>query len=284
MTAPRLSSVSRLATTAIGWPTSVAVHGSDRTEIHIRAVSSGDDLPEVLAHTKFASVAWLPWIAAASFTTDTRPLKRLTPFTKTMLSIFHRLGTEQDAGSETVRPAGMIPASPSHPRLATMANSSSCASGTAAIARNRLYYRRTSDDGPFVQLIDEPDALYVFLGNDGDTFFLHTDWESPRGRVMAVDLNRPERTNWQELIPESDDAIASAGMVNNGFYLVHMHHARDRLTLYRPDGTLYQEVELPGLGTLAFCKRGRPTPNLLSASKSFLQPPTVYRYDMRRTN
>ncbi|MCA9987950.1 MAG: S9 family peptidase [Anaerolineales bacterium] len=256
----------------------VAVHGSDRTEIHIRNVSSGQDLPEVLAHTKFASIAWLP--DSSGFFYDRYPATQAADaLYQNNALYFHQLKTDQDADQKVYdRPDNPSLAFP--PEISNDGEFIVLRVWHAAISRNRLYYRRTSADGPFVQLIDEPDALYVFLGNEGDTFFLHTDWGAPRGRVMAVDINQPDRANWRELIPESEDAIDSAGMVNNGFYLVHMHHARHRLTLYQKDGTLYREVDLPGLGTLAFLQARSADSYFSFSFQSFLQPPTIYRYDI----
>ena len=41
---------------------------------------------------------------------------------------------------------------------------------------------------PIIELFGPGEAAYSFLGGDGDTFWLRTDRDAPRGRVVAVDV------------------------------------------------------------------------------------------------
>ena len=54
-----------------------------------------------------------------------------------------------------------------------------------------------------VELIAELEAKYVFVGNDGPVFYLHTNLDAPRGRVIAIDTSQPAKENWRTLIPQS---------------------------------------------------------------------------------
>ena len=42
-------------------------------------------------------------------------------------------------------------------------------------------------------LIDEFEAQYRLIDNDGPVFWFHTDSDAPRGRVIAVDTRNPDR-------------------------------------------------------------------------------------------
>ena len=59
--------------------------------------------------------------------------------------------------------------------------------------RNRLFYQDLHEGGPVVELITEMEAAYAFLGNDGPLFYLRTDLEAPRGRMILVDIRQPEK-------------------------------------------------------------------------------------------
>ena len=45
-----------------------------------------------------------------------------------------------------------------------------------------------------VKLLDDFDAQYAFIDNDGPLFWIQTDNNAPRGRLIAIDLAPPERT------------------------------------------------------------------------------------------
>ena len=60
--------------------------------------------------------------------------------------------------------------------------------GTAT--QNRVYYRelddteRAGDPSTFVRLLDDEDAHYDPIDNDGHVFYFHTDLDAPRGRMV----------------------------------------------------------------------------------------------------
>ena len=47
-----------------------------------------------------------------------------------------------------------------------------------------------------VDLIEDFDNEYSFIGNDGPIFYFKTDLQAPRGRLIAIDIasSRSERT------------------------------------------------------------------------------------------
>ena len=66
-----------------------------------------------------------------------------------------------------------------------------------------------------MKLLDKADASYSLIDNVGTVFYFQTDLDAPRGRVIAIDVSKPEKENWKTIVPESGDAIASVSTVNN---------------------------------------------------------------------
>jgi prolyl oligopeptidase len=151
----------------------------------------------------------------------------------------------------------------------------------AAISRNRFYYRGVEEEEAFVRLIDEPDAFYNFVGNDGSTFYLHTDLEAPNGRVIAIDLGQPGREYWRTLIPEQADPIDSVRMVNNQFVVLTMHNATHQIKLHDLNGAAAGQVPLPLLGSVINLTGRRQDQELFFNFDSFLYPSTPFRYDFQ---
>ncbi|MEO7387480.1 MAG: prolyl oligopeptidase family serine peptidase, partial [Gammaproteobacteria bacterium] len=149
---------------------------------------------------------------------------------------------------------------------------------------NALYYQRLGTAGassPVMKLLDTWDARYDFLGADGDTFYLLTTMNAPRGRVIAVDLARPAPARWREVVPEQADAIEAAALIGGRIVVQFIHDVSARLQLFALDGTAAGEVRLPGQGSVADL-RGVPgdLEGFLTYT-DFTVPRRVYRLDVR---
>jgi prolyl oligopeptidase len=254
--------------------------GSDLQDIFIREVESGRVLDEVIKWGRFSSIAWLPDNSGFYYNRYPEPgtvaQEDMQAYNRLYL---HRLGTSQ---AEDVlvyeRPDDKALNFP--PFITHDGQYIVLQVWHAAINRNRVYYRELHSSGDFVRLIDTPDAEYSFLGNVGARFFFQTDLDAPRGRVIAVDLDKPERQHWMTVIPEGDDALETAALMGGRLVIRTLHHAAHRLLIYSLDGALEREIALPTLGTI-FSLNGKPdSSEIFFDFVSFLYPPTVFRYDL----
>ena len=152
---------------------------------------------------------------------------------------------------------------------------------------NRVYYidlkdpKRPDLGGEVVKLIDVFEASYEPVGNDGAVMYFLTDREAPRGRVIAIDLARPDRANWRTVVPETEDALESVTMVGDQFVARYLHNAHSRVVFYDLSGKAVKELELPGLGTVSGVRGDRDDDELFYGFTSFLTPPSIYRYDVK---
>jgi prolyl oligopeptidase len=152
--------------------------------------------------------------------------------------------------------------------------------------RNRVYYTDLTDaahpdmGATPVRLLDDFDASYSFIANEGPVFYFRTDLDAPRGRVIAIDTRRPDRAAWREVIPQRDDVLESVVLVHGSFVTMYLHSANSRLTLVGLDGATRGEIALPTLGTAAelSAESARDT-ELFFSFTSYLYPTTVFRHD-----
>jgi prolyl oligopeptidase len=88
--------------------------------------------------------------------------------------------------------------------------------------KNLIFYKDlTAPESTVVELINEFEAEYSFIDNDGSLFWLQTDLNAPLGRVIAIDTNNPppsslagdeSQGNSQKLSPKQpkpSEALAS---------------------------------------------------------------------------
>jgi prolyl oligopeptidase len=147
--------------------------------------------------------------------------------------------------------------------------------------RYRVLYRDLAE--PFtmpVDLIDNFENEYTFLGNDATVFYFKTDVDAPRKRIIAIDVKRPDRANWREVIPQGDDAMVGAGIIGNMFVVETLQDAKTHIGLYAIDGMPVREVAFPGIGSADGFEGRRTDTETFYTFSSFATPPTTYRYDL----
>jgi prolyl oligopeptidase len=254
--------------------------GSDWQTIHLLDLKTGQHLDEVIRWCKFTSAAWLPDNSGFFYARYPAPdeMPDAPPSTHQRV-YFHRLGTPQEDDQ-------LVYARPDAPELGFQPHVTDDGrylllhvwEGTDR--RNRVYYREIGSEGDFIRLLDEMEAKYGFIHNDGPVFYFETDLDAPNGRIIAIDVEQPDRTNWRELIAERPDAIAFSRMVHDHFVIAYLHHAHHRLHVFDTAGTPTAEVTLPTIGTIFDLSGRRQDRELFIHFYSFLYPPTILRYDV----
>ncbi|MFQ5429147.1 MAG: prolyl oligopeptidase family protein [Phycisphaerae bacterium] len=256
--------------------------GSDWQTFHVRDVETGQDLPDTLEWIKFSSAAWSKDNKGFYYSRYDAPKKgeELSSTNYYNKLYYHRLGTSQSEDELIYeRPDqkewGFSGSQTEDGRYLLI----SIWQGTER--KNRLYYRDLKQPGaPIVELLDDFDAQYDFLENDGPVFYFRTDLDAPRGRVIAIDTTRPDRSNWKELIPQAAETLQGVNVVNNMFVASYLRDAHTQIKIFNLDGSFVREVKLPGLGSAGGFGGKRDYTETFYSYSSFATPPTIYRYDM----
>lgn len=256
--------------------------GSDWKTWYVRNIETGEDLPDVIAWSKFSGVSWLPDSSGFIYGRYAAP-EAGTEYAGTNYHkklYLHRINTPQ-AEDELVyeRPDhkewGFDTQITDDGRYLIITVSQ----GTHR--RNRLFYKPLPD-GVVVELIPDLEAGYDFVGNTGSEFYLLTDLDAPRGRLIVIDVENPARERWRTLIPEADDTLRDVEMANNTFVALYLHDAHHQLKRFSLDGSPLGQIALPTLGAILALEGRREDAELFYTFDSFLYPPTVYRYDFAR--
>jgi prolyl oligopeptidase len=151
---------------------------------------------------------------------------------------------------------------------------------TGTDAKYRIAYREVGSE-KFIPIIDEFKHEYSYIDNEGSVFFFKTDDEAPRGRVIAIDMAKPQRENWKEIIPQVDEKLGGVGAVGGQLICSYLKDAKSVIKCYTPEGKFVREVALPGIGS-AGGFGGKKTENeTFYTFNSFAVPPTIYRYDVK---
>ncbi|HEX9774144.1 MAG TPA: prolyl oligopeptidase family serine peptidase [Actinomycetota bacterium] len=255
----------------------IASGGSDWNEWKVVDVASGEHLADHITKTKFSGASWDHEGAGFYYSRyDDVPadagLERMNLNHKVY---YHRLGAPQ-AEDELVYER------PDHPDWLLFGAVSedgrwlvvTAARGTDP--QNGLFVKDLSKPGATIEpLFDAFDAEYLFLGNDGERFYVKTDLDAPRGRVVAVDNGAVT-----DLVPEQPDALQAVSLVGDHFFAQYLHDAHSLVRVHHLDGSPEREVELPGLGTATGFAGKRTDSETYFGFTSFTTPNEIWRYDV----
>jgi prolyl oligopeptidase len=256
--------------------------GSDWQEWYVRNIETGEDTTDRLKWIKFSGASWTHDHKGFFYSRYNEPneatkLEDLNYFQKLY---YHRLGTDQ---SEDVliyqrsdqKEWGFSGSVTEDGRYLIV----SVWFGTDP--RNLIFYKDLSTpDSTVVELINTFEASYDFIDNDGSRFWFQTDLGAPRGRVIAIDITNPDRSAWQEVIPEAAETLGSVGVLNHQFVASYLKDARSQIKIFDLNGTFARQVELPGIGSAGGFGGKRSDTETFYSFTGFTTPPTIYRYNM----
>ena len=253
--------------------------GSDWQEWKVRDIETGEDLPDHLRWIKFSGASWRPdgqgfFYSRYDEPPPGREYESANYFQKLY---YHRLGTPQSEDLLVYhRPdqkewgfAGGVTEDGNYLIISVWRGTD---------PKNLLFYKDLRDPNlPVVELIREFEADYSFVGNDGSRFWLLTDLNAPRRRLVAIDLDNPGQV--QEVIPEAEETLQGVSLINNQFVAFYLKDAHTQIKTFALDGTYLGEIPLPGLGSASGFGGKRYDTETFYTFTSFTTPPTIYRYD-----
>jgi prolyl oligopeptidase len=256
--------------------------GSDWATWYVMEIESGKLLPEELKWTKFTQAAWTKDGRGFFYSRFEEPqsgaMFQALNFNNKVY--YHKVGTQQ---SDDV----LVYYRPEHP--------------------DWLYQGEVSDDGRYlvitielgssdryriavkdlaemysmpVEIIDNFDNEYTFVGNDGPALFFKTDLDATRRRLIAIDLRKPKRPDWKEIIPQAEGTLTQVSFVADRFIASYLKDVQPQVKVFAIDGRFVREVEFPGIGAVAGFTGKRTDIETFYMFSSFATPPSLYHYNV----
>jgi prolyl oligopeptidase len=260
----------------------VAEAGSDWNTWRVMEIDAGRVLPDEVRWSKHSGAAWTKDGKGFFYGRYPEPEKG-AEFQGRNLNqrlYYHRLGLPQ---SDDV----LVYARPDHPEwlmAGTVSDDGRYLVVTMAVSTDDRFRVTVKDLAePYsmpVDLIDNFDHEYTYVGNDGPVFYFKTDVDAPRCRVVAIDLRRPQREHWREVIPQADETLIQVSYVGNLLVASYLKDVKPLVKIYSPDGQFVRDVDFPAIGSVVGFQ-GKPSDTeTFYVFSSFATPPSIYRYDM----
>ena len=263
---------------------STSASGSDWMEWKVREVASGKDLADVIKWSKFSGAAWKKDGSGFYYSRYDAPMSKDEAYSavnKYQKVFFHKVGTGQGEDQ-------LVYERPDKPDWGFGAEVSDDGrwlliyQSEGTNRENRIFLRDLADPtGKIEPFLDKFDASYNVVGNDGATFYVATDKEAPRYRVVAIEKGKADAAAWKTLIPQASnrDVLASTSLIANRFVTVWRVDAHEKLRLFALNGTFESEIALPAIGSVSGISGKRKDTDTFYAFTSFNYPSTTFRYD-----
>ncbi|HVW86595.1 MAG TPA: prolyl oligopeptidase family serine peptidase [Bryobacteraceae bacterium] len=260
----------------------VAQAGSDWNEWRVRDVATGKDLPDVIRWSKDGGPSWAADNQGFYYSRfpEPAPDKLLTVAALNQKIYFHKLGDPQSADK-------LIYERPDHPEWGqygfVLEGSPYLIvyTYTGVTGKNMLAWRDLrAPDSKTHDLIPTAEHGYDPIAAVGSMLYLQTNDGAPRGRVIAIDLDRPERARWKEIVPERPETLESTQMASGKLLLSYMKDAHSIARLVTIDGKPVTEIEMPGLGTATWSPARLRDKEMFFSFTGYTIPPAYYRLDL----
>lgn len=260
----------------------LAASGSDWREWKVMDVATGKTLDDHLKWVKFSGVSWTPDEKGFFYSRYDEPEEgeEFTGAVYYQKLYYHRIGDPQSKDTLIYeRPdekewgfGGSVTEKGDYLIISVWRGTEN---------NNQIFYRDLSKDAaPVVELLAGFDAEYRFTGNDGPVFYFVTDNDAAKRRLIALDVRKPEKANWREIVPEADSVIEGVSYTGGQFFVNYLQDAQNRVLRYAVDGKPLGEVELPAIGSAGgFGGRSDATETFYGFT-NFTTPSTIYRYDI----
>jgi prolyl oligopeptidase len=265
----------------------VSTGGSDWNEIRVRDIASGKDLPDRIQWVKFSGAEWSADGKGFFYSAYDAPKtgEKLTGANYFQKAFFHKLGDAQSSDALIYERKdqkewgfGISVAEDAKHVFANVWRGSERRNGLLwAAAGKSLPTQRD-----FRTLTLDFDASYELIGSLGDKVWIKTNWNAPLGRIVEVDLTKPDRKDWKEIVAESKQTMESASVIGGIIVVQYLRDARSVVTRFSLEGKPLGEVSLPGIGTASgFGGKLKDGESFFSYT-SLTEPSAVYRYDIAK--
>ncbi len=270
---------------------SLSTSGSDWIEWHVKDVTTGIDLTDQVKWSKFSGASWTPDNKGFFYSRYDAPDEKTQLQTTNYFQklYYHRLGDPQDKDTlvyerKDQKEWGFGGDVTDDGKFLIIHVSQ----GTDP--KNRVFYRALDGSdvtaNPVVELLNDLDARYSFVGNDGATFYFLTDKDAPRARLVALDTAEASKTPGakpalREVIPQAAEALQAVNDVGGRFVAEYLKDAHSEVKIFEKDGKGIAEVPFPGLGTASGFGGKTEDSETFYAFTSYTVPLAIYRYDVR---
>ena len=261
----------------VAWSRSDA--GSDWQEIHVTEIATKRELPDVLKWVKFSGADWNG--DGFYYSRYPAPAKgmELSATNAYHKVYYHKLGDPQEKDvlifEDKKNPLRYHNVSLTEDLKYLVLY---VASGTNAF---EVHYKPTDmKTGGFKPLFTGFENKSSIIDHKDGMFYVITDIDAPKYKLVAIDPAKPGKENWKTIIPETNDLLEGVSTGGGKLFAQYLKDVTTRVYQYDYSGKQEKEISFPGPGSAGGfgCKMNES--EMFYSFTSFTYPTTIYKYDI----
>ncbi|WP_010663568.1 prolyl oligopeptidase family serine peptidase [Marinilabilia salmonicolor] len=257
---------------------SISRGGSDWREIYVLDVATGEQLDDHLEWVKFSGISWMGEEGFVYSRYDA-PAKgeELTNVNEFQQVFYHKLGEKQSEDELIYKD----PVNALRNFTAEMDddNKSIILSGSESTSNNSFLIREwNGDEWAVADTSFENNTTY--LGTVNGKYWVLTDFDAPRYRIMAVTPDNPGIEYWEEVVAEKGDVLNGVALSKSYAVAHYMVDAESKLLVFDFSGEELFEIELPGRGSVGALRTIRDDDELFYSFDSYNVPGQVIDFNL----
>lgn len=244
--------------------------GEDETEIRIRDLESGSELPDRLPRALYRSFSFDSGLSGFYYAiSDKQGPVRV---------YYHRLGTEHSSNT-------LIFQSRRREERARVREVQGGRYLMASVGRgwrgDDLYLKRR-DGERWEPIVEGIEAFFRPYWVNGELWVL-TDHDAPNYRLVRIDPANPAPDAWEDIIPEGRDVLDGISLAAGKLFVRYLDNVSTRIEIRERDGTFVRNLELPRRPANASLPWNAGGTRVFFDFQSFTDPYRIYLYDVETT-
>jgi prolyl oligopeptidase len=153
---------------------------------------------------------------------------------------------------------------------------------TGKSPRTSVYLQKMSTEPSEARLIvEETTGCFVPFFVRGQ-LLAYTDFAAPNFRIVQIDSEKPDPTNWHDIVPESDKRIQQFAVAGDQVFVTRVDRFSTKVEVFALDGERREAPHFPSRGTIDLLNRASATEKMFYSYTSLSKPTAVCCYDTRR--
>ncbi|OJU55032.1 MAG: hypothetical protein BGN96_12705 [Bacteroidales bacterium 45-6] len=221
---------------------SVARAGSDWNEIYVMDLATKKLLADHILWVKFSGISWQGDGFYYSAYDAPQPGKELSKINEYHKVFFHKVGDSQKDDKIVFQnkdfPLRNVGAAVTEDEKFLIISETESTSG------NTFQFKDlTKASSSLISLVADFENDYNVVDDFNGKLYVLTNWKAPKQRLMEIDPENPQRENWKEIIPETNDVLESVSLIGGKFLAVYMKDAANHAYAFDISGKkLYEAI------------------------------------------
>ncbi len=258
----------------------ISTGGSDWRSAQVLDLRTMKTLIDTVDWIKFSGLSWYKNGFYYSRYPEPNESDELSAKNEYHMVYYHEIGTDQSMDVKIFE-------QPDHPQRNVFAQTTDderflLLGASESTSGNSLKIMNLQDrSAQPVDIVDSFTDDYSVIDNVGDDILILTNNNAPNQRLIRVNSKAPDRTNWQDLIPESEDKLQWVSTAGDKLFAAYLKDASSLVKVYDRAGNFIQDLELPGIGSVSGISGKEDLDIAFYSFTSFTYPTTIFKLDTK---